>query len=111
MVCPKGGVWNYDAVQGGVWKYVPGGEGGGGLSSVGGVWLNNVLTVNLFQGALGDLDHLPELTPSAVLLKCRVSILLADATNIAEGTTHLEMVQVFEGLQLQLKEQASVVSA
>ena len=108
MVCPKGGVWNYDVVQGGVWKYVP---GGGGVVICRGVRLNNVLTVNLFQGALGDLDHLLELTPSAVLLKCRVSILLADATNIAEGTTHLEMVQVFEGLQLQLKEQASVVSA
>lgn len=73
----------------------------------------NINVLHLFlhvlcaQGALEDLDCLPELTPSAVLLKCRISILLADATNSTEGIIHPQMVLVFEGLQKQLKEQAS----
>lgn len=69
----------------------------------------NVQCTPLTQGALEALQSLTELTPSAVILKCRASLLLADANNMSEGPTHPEMVQVFRGLHGQLKEQASVL--
>ncbi len=68
------------------------------------------------QSALHQLESLSELSPSAHLLRCRASLLLAEVACVqgqrvirGGGTIEPEMAQVFEGLAKLVREQVNSV--